>query len=223
MGYGCDPGRTSWELPNGGVFTNALLQHMGRPMTLQDMALAVRNTVMVGGQQRSWFNDAMFEAFSLSWGGGSGEDAPLKRQPPAAGEPDNFFTLEPGDNPFAICQREFGNGMLYLNMEYYGPLTDGRGESKGRLTEESARHLPVEARLVYKPVVAARQPGRVFILEPGDNPFAICQREFGNGMLYLNMEYYGPLTDGRGESKGRLTEESARHLPDGARLVYPGR
>ncbi|KAG2488667.1 hypothetical protein HYH03_012828 [Edaphochlamys debaryana] len=61
---------------------------------------------------------------------------------------------------------------------------------------------------------------RVFILARGDDPYKICRRAFGNGMLYLNMEYYGPLTNG-GRSNGRLTEETARHLPDGARLVYP--
>ncbi|KAG2484077.1 hypothetical protein HYH03_017096 [Edaphochlamys debaryana] len=53
---------------------------------------------------------------------------------------------------------------------------------------------------------------RVFTLASGDNPYAICQREFGDGMKYLNMTYNGC----------RLTEQSACSLPDGARLVYRG-
>ena len=58
--------------------------------------------------------------------------------------------------------------------------------------------------------VGAGSGKRVFILASGDNPYAICLREFGDGMLYLRMEYNGQ----------RLTEQSACTLPDGARLVY---
>ncbi|KAG2426813.1 hypothetical protein HXX76_012866 [Chlamydomonas incerta] len=149
------------------------------------------------------------------------------------GNGERVFTLAAGDNPYAICEREFGDGMLYLQMEYNGR----------RLTEQSARNLPDGARLVYRGGAAAgggggargggapaassrtvvRAPaaalvaggggrGRVFTLAAGDNPYAICEREFGDGMLYLHMEYNGR----------RLTEQSARNLPDGAHLVYPG-
>jgi hypothetical protein len=82
----------------------------------------------------------------------------------------------------------------------------------GKVLEQAQRQPPARPR--PRPLLeeALATPERVFTLAPGDNPYEICQRHFGDGMLYLRMEYNGR----------RLTEQSARSLPDGARLVYRG-
>lgn len=53
---------------------------------------------------------------------------------------------------------------------------------------------------------------RQFVCGPGDNPYAICARELGDGMKYLDLYYNGE----------KLTREAARNLPNNAVLVYYG-